>query len=68
MRPFVGDKSVTAEQLNFITGKFAGELMNTQVFHMLDRGQMDYILKEQGFQQTGTCNSSECQVQMGQLL
>ena len=66
--PFLGDKTVSAEQLNFITGKFAGELMNTQVFNVFDRVKMDYILKEQGFQQTGACNSSECQVQMGQLL
>ena len=66
--PFVGDKNVTPEQLNFLTGKFAGELITTQVFNVLDRGKMDYILKEQGFQQTGLCNSSECQVQMGQML
>lgn len=66
--PFVGDKSVTQEQLAFITGKFAGELMNTHAFTVLERGKMDYILSEQGFQQGGTCNTSECQVQMGQLL
>ena len=66
--PFVGDQSVTPEQLNFITGKFAGELISTGAFTVLDRGKMDFILKEQGFQQTGVCNSSECKVQIGQLL
>jgi TolB-like protein len=66
--PFMGDKNVTAEQLNFLSGKFAGELINTKTFRVLDRGQMEVILKEQGFQQSGACNSSECQVQMGQLL
>lgn len=66
--PFVGDESVTSQQLNFLTGKFAGELIATKAFRVLDRGKMDYILKEQGFQQSGACNSSECQVQMGQLL
>lgn len=66
--PFAGDKTVSIEQLSFITGKFAAELMATKAFRVLDRGKMDYILKEQGFQQTGACNSSECQVQMGQLL
>jgi hypothetical protein len=54
--------------LSFITGKFSGEVMRTNAFTVLDRGRMDYILKEQGFQLTGACNSSECQVQMGQLL
>lgn len=29
---------------------------------------MDYILQEQGFQQSGACNSNECIVEMGQLL
>jgi TolB-like protein len=66
--PFAGDKNVSSEQLTFITGKFAAELMATKAFRVLDRGKMEYILKEQGFQQTGACNSSECQVQMGQLL
>jgi TolB-like protein len=66
--PFVGDETVTNQQLIFLTGKFAGELMATKAFQVLDRGKMDYILMEQGFQQSGACNSSECQVQMGQLL
>lgn len=66
--PIVGDRSVSAEQLNFLTGKFAAELMTTKSFRVLDRSKMDFILQEQGFQQSGACNSSECQVQMGQLL
>ena len=66
--PFVGDRSVSAEQLNFLTGKFAAELMATKSFRILDRSKMDYILQEQGFQQSGVCHSSECQIQMGQLL
>lgn len=66
--PFTGDNSVTAEQLNFITGKFSSELNETHAFTILDRGKMEFILKEQGFQQLGACSSSECKVQIGQLL
>ena len=66
--PFIGDKTVTPEQLNFITGQFTSELISTGKFTVLDRGKMDFILKEQGFQQTGACNNSECKVQVGQLL
>jgi TolB-like protein len=66
--PFVGDSNVTPEQLSFITGKFAAELLKTGAFTVLDRGKMDFLLREQGFQQSGACNSSECKVQMGQLL
>jgi len=29
---------------------------------------MEYILAEQGFQQSGSCDSDACHVQMGQLL
>jgi len=66
--PFSGDQNVTPEQLNFITSKFTGELIASNAFTVLDRGKMEFILKEQGFQQTGACNSSECKVQVGQLL
>ena len=66
--PFLGDATVTPEQLNFITGKFVSELIATDAFMVLDRGKMDFILKEQGFQQSGVCNNSECKVQVGQLL
>jgi len=66
--PFTGDKTVTSEQLTLITGKFIGDLLNTHNFQVLDRGKMEFILKEQGFQQQGACNSSECKVQIGQLL
>ena len=66
--PFSGDQNVTSEQLNFITSMFMGELNGTNAFTVLDRGKMEFILKEQGFQQSGSCNSSECHVQMGQLL
>ena len=66
--PFQGSKTVEPEQLDFITGKFTSELIHSSTFVVLDRGRMNEILKEQGFQQSGACNNSQCQVQMGQLL
>lgn len=66
--PFSGDNTVSADQLELITSKFTGELIRTNSFKVLDRGRMDFILQEQGFQQSGACNSSECKVQMGQML
>jgi len=66
--PVQGDESLTAQQLGFLTGQLSAELVKTKAFTVLDRGQMEFILQEQGFQQSGACNSSECQVQMGQLL
>jgi len=42
-------------------------LVKSSKYRVLDRMNMDKILKEQAFQQTG-CTDSECAVQIGQLL
>ena len=66
---FDGSKDVfKKEELQAITTRFETELMKLGVFQVLERRNMDDILKEQGFQQSGACNTSECQVQIGQLL
>jgi len=65
---FKVDESISKQQQEFIAGELASELIKTNAFTVLDRGRMGSILEEQGFQQSGACNSSECQVQVGQLL
>ena len=42
------------------------ELINTHRFIVIERAQMDSILKEQGLQQTG-CTDQECAVKAGRL-
>ena len=42
-------------------------LVRTNAFIVLERGKMDEILKEQGFQQLG-CTTTECAVEVGKLL
>lgn len=44
------------------------ELQNSGKVRVMERSQMNTILKEQGFQQSGACNASECAVEMGKLL
>lgn len=44
------------------------ELMHLDTFSVMERSQMDEILREQAFQQSGACNEKECLVQMGQML
>jgi len=61
-------KIFTREDIQAITNRFETELMKTDSFTVLERRNMDAILQEQGFQQTGVCNSAECQVHVGQLL
>jgi len=43
------------------------EISKTGKFVALERSQMDLILKEQGFQQSG-CTDANCAVEVGQLL
>ena len=42
-----------------LTDRMMSELVNTNAVIMVERNQMDEILSEQGFQQSG-CTSSEC--------
>lgn len=50
-----------------LTNKLRNELVKSGKYVVLDRGEMDAVLREQGFQQTG-CTNSDCVVQMGQIL
>ena len=60
-------KQFSADEFTAVTNRFETELMKTGAIQILERRNMDAILQEQGFQQTGAC-TSECQVQVGQLL
>jgi len=51
-----------------LTDRFRTEFMNTGRLDVMERSRMDEILKEQGFQQTGACNSDACMVQAGRIL
>lgn len=66
--PFTGNSAVNAEELNAITSRFESELMAQGTFRVLERRNVDAILREQGFQQSGACNTSDCQVEVGQML
>lgn len=59
---------LSATEILSISDRLRGELINTGMYNVLERGQMDDILKEQGFQQTGICSEASCIVEVGQLL
>ena len=61
-------KGVSQEEASIITDRFRAHLVNTGKFKVMERSNMDKILKEQGFQQTEYCNTTECTVKIGQLL
>jgi hypothetical protein len=50
-----------------LTDSVRREIVKANKFEVMDRGNMDKILKEQAFQMTG-CTSKECAVEAGQLL
>ena len=50
-----------------LTDRFRNEIIKTNKYIVVERGAMEEILEEQGFQQTG-CTSNECVVEVGQLL
>lgn len=64
---FVAD-GLQPSEARILTDRLRGELLNTKTFRVMERSQMDAILAEQGFQQSGACNNDQCQVQVGQLL
>ena len=61
-------KGVTLIDADVITDAIATQLQQTGTQRVLERAQMDQILKEQGFQQSGICEGGECAVQMGKVL
>jgi TolB-like protein len=60
-------RGITTEEALTLSDKLRGDLIKTDSFTVIERGQMNQILKEQGFQQAG-CTSQECAVEMGQLI
>ena len=58
---------VSASEASFITDFFRSGIVSAKAFRLIDKSNMDKLLAEQGFQQTG-CTTQECAVQMGKLL
>jgi len=59
---------VGAGEAELISDRLRGELFNTGKVNVMERDQMQEILKEQGFQQSGACSNEACMVEIGQLL
>ena len=51
-----------------LSDRLRSELLNTGKFDVMERNRMELILREQGFQQTGVCSSTECMVEAGHIL
>lgn len=51
-----------------LTDVLRSELSKTGEYDVMERNQVDEILKEQGFQASGACSDASCAIEMGQLL
>jgi TolB-like protein len=60
-------RNVSSEESLVLSDKLRNDLFNQGGFKILERDQMEAILKEQGFQQRG-CTTTNCAVEAGQLL
>jgi len=63
-----GTANLTMEETKTISDRLESEIQGTGTASLLERRKMQEILSEQGFQQSGVCDASNCQVQVGQLL
>jgi len=58
---------ISETETRALTNRLRGNLVKTGEYRVIERGKMDEILEEQGFQLSG-CTSEGCIVEMGQLL
>lgn len=61
-------RGIASNDASIITDRLRAELLQTGKVRVLERAEMDKILKEQAFQNSGACDQSECAVEMGKLL
>lgn len=60
--------ALSPEELQTMSSRFENEILVSDSFRVVERRNIARILREQGFQQSGACDNSECQVEVGQLL
>jgi len=66
--PLKNGDGVTEGEASLITDRLRIEIFQTGHVEMMEREQMQDILKEQGFQNSGACDEESCLVEMGQML
>jgi hypothetical protein len=59
---------VSENEASSLTDALRSELGKTGKYQVMERTQMDEILKEQGFQQSGACDEANCAIEIGKLL
>lgn len=65
--PFDSKGGISKNEALTLADRLRSELVNLQTFSVIERGQMQSILEEQGLNLSG-CVSSECAIEAGRLL
>lgn len=60
-------KGVPAQEAEILTERLRSALVGVDHYQIVERTQMETIMREQGFQQAG-CFTNECMVEAGQIL
>ncbi|MFQ6676107.1 MAG: PEGA domain-containing protein [Fidelibacterota bacterium] len=58
---------ISQNEARTLTDRLRNNIAQAGAYRLVDRGAMEEVLQEQGFQQTG-CTSDECIVEVGKLL
>ncbi len=61
-------QGVTENEAATLSDVLRNKLINTGKYQVMERGEMETILKEQAFQSSGACSEAACIVEMGQVL
>lgn len=64
----LSSENVDSTVISILSDRVRAEFTSSSFFDVVERKEMNAILAEQGFQQTGVCEESSCLVEVGQLL
>jgi TolB-like protein len=61
-------KGISKEECDLLTDALVVSFQDAAKYQVMERSQINMVLKEQGFATSGACDSSDCSVQIGKLL
>ncbi len=61
-------RGISKDDALIISDRLRAALLETGKVRVLEREEMDKILREQAFQKSGACDNSDCAVEIGRLL
>ncbi len=64
---FTNEGGLSVSESVTLTNRLRSTLVKTNTFNVLERGRMEEVLNEIGFQMTG-CTSTDCAVEVGKIL